>query len=123
MCGTFLRENREIPLTFAADGTADRCGKAIGRTPQMHVNGKSDGSEVPTTRPNNAKGLAAEAVEGRDPTKGNTCEQNASRTQSRVDASSALERVRRAAKTDRTKRFTALLHHVNVDRLREAYFT
>jgi RNA-directed DNA polymerase len=123
MRGTFLRENREIPLTFAADGTADRCGKAIGRTPQMHVNGKSDGSEVPTKRPNNAKGLAAEAVEGRDPTKGNTCEQNASRTQSRVDASSALERVRRAAKTDRTKRFTALLHHVNVDRLREAYFT
>jgi retron-type reverse transcriptase len=44
-------------------------------------------------------------------------------TQSRIDAHSALERVRKAAKADKTKRFTALLHHVNVDRLREAYLT
>jgi hypothetical protein len=44
MCGTFLRENREIPLTPAAGGTAGRSGKAIGRTPEMHVSGKSDGS-------------------------------------------------------------------------------
>jgi len=123
MCGTFLRENREIPLTPAADGTAGRSGKANGRTPEMHVSGKSDGFVLPAKQPNNAKGLAAEVVEGRDPIKGNTDGQNASRTQSRVDANSALERVRKAAKADKTKRFTALLHHVSVDRLREAYLT
>ena len=34
---------------------------------------------------------------------------------------SALDRVRQKARTDKTERFTALLHHVSVDRLREAY--
>lgn len=35
---------------------------------------------------------------------------------------SALDRVRRAARRDRTARFTSLWHHVyDVDRLREAY--
>jgi group II intron reverse transcriptase/maturase len=62
-----------------------------------------------------------EVVEGRSPAKGNTGEQNAPRTQSRTSAPSALDRVREAARTDRKKRFTALLHHVTVDRLRAAY--
>jgi RNA-directed DNA polymerase len=106
----------------AADGSADRSGKANRRTPEMHVHGKSDGSILPAKQPNNVDGVAAEAVEGRDPIKGNTGRQNASRTQSRSDALSALERVRKAAKADKKRRFTALLHHVNVDRLREAYF-
>jgi group II intron reverse transcriptase/maturase len=35
--------------------------------------------------------------------------------------SSDLDRVRQAARKDRDVRFTALLHHVSVDRLREAY--
>jgi RNA-directed DNA polymerase len=106
-----------------ADGAAGRPGKANRRNPGMHVDGKSDGSVVPTKQPNKAEGMAAEAVEGRGPIKGNTSKQNVSRTQSRNDAHSALERVRKAAKADKKKRFTALLHHVDVDRLREAYFT
>ena len=106
-----------------ADGAPDRPGKANRRNPGMHVDGKSDGSVVPTKQPNNAEGTAAEVVEGRDSIKGNTGKQNASRTQSRNDAPSALERVRKAAKADKKKRFTALLHHVDVDRLREAYLT
>ena len=106
-----------------ADGAAGRSGKASCRNPEMHVNGKSDGSVVPAKQPNKVEGVAAEAVEGRGPIKGNTGKQNASRTQSRNDAHSALERVRKAAKADKRKRFTALLHHVDVDRLREAYFT
>lgn len=104
-----------------AGGAADRSGKANRRTPGMHVDGKSDGSVIPAKQPNNIDGLVAEAVEGRDPIKGNTGKQNASRTQSRIDAHSALERVRKAAKADKKRRFTALLHHVSVDRLREAY--
>ena len=35
--------------------------------------------------------------------------------------SSDLDRVRQVARKDRDVRFTALLHHVTVDRLREAY--
>ncbi len=62
-------------------------------------------------------------MEGRDLAKGNSPESNAFRTQRRGDASSALERVRQAARKDRKQRFTALFHHVyDVDRLRAAYF-
>src|ERR1700723_4413337 len=50
-------------------------------------------------------------------------QQNASRTPSREDALSVLERVRQAAKKDKKSRFTALLHHIyDPERLREAYF-
>ena len=53
---------------------------------------------------------------------GNSLERNARRTQSRVSASSALERVSQAAGRDRQQRFTALLHHVyDIERLRAAY--
>jgi RNA-directed DNA polymerase len=83
---------------------------------------KSDGLVVPAKPPNEAGPPVEEGVEGRSLAKGNTVEQNAPRTQSRVGAPSALDRVREAATRDRKKRFTALLHHVTMDRLRTAYF-
>jgi group II intron reverse transcriptase/maturase len=46
----------------------------------------------------------------------------ASRTHSRLDASIALQRVREVARRDRRARFTALLHHVTVDLLREGFY-
>ncbi|MCA1846701.1 MAG: group II intron reverse transcriptase/maturase [Actinobacteria bacterium] len=85
--------------------------------------GKSDSSVVPGKPPNRAEEPAAEAVEGRGLAKGKTLEQNAPRTQGRVGAPSALERIRQAAQRDRQQRFTALLHHVyDEGRLRKAYF-
>jgi RNA-directed DNA polymerase len=90
----------------------------------MNEQGKSDRPAVPEKFPNKAGRPAAEGMEGRGLAKGNLSEQNALRMQSRVSAHSALERVRQAAKKDRTMRFTALLHHVyNPDTLREAYFS
>lgn len=88
----------------------------------MHGRGKSDGPVVPAKPPNKAAPAAAEVVEERGPAKGNTSQQNAPRTQCRTRASSALERVRQAAKRDRTAKFTALLHHVTRERLRAAFF-
>ena len=88
----------------------------------MDGRGKSDGSILPGKPPNKAGRPVAEAVEGRGPAKGNSLERNALRTQGRAGASSALERVRRAAEGNRRQRFTALLHHVyDVERLRTAY--
>src|SRR5262249_54453782 len=69
---------------------------------------------------NDGDAPSAEAVEGRRPTEGNTLPEAASRTQSRLDASIALQRVREVARRDRRARFTALLHHVTVDLLRES---
>jgi group II intron reverse transcriptase/maturase len=63
-------------------------------------------------------------MEGRGLAKGNRPQQNASRTPSRTDAPSALERVRQAAKGDKKLRFTALLHHIySLETLRGAYFS
>ncbi len=88
----------------------------------MDERGKSDSPVVPRKSPNNAGRPAAEAVEGRGLAKGNPIGQNALRTQRRVGASSALDRVREAARGDRRQRFTALLHHVyDVRRLHAAY--
>jgi RNA-directed DNA polymerase len=83
---------------------------------------KSDGLGVPKKLPNNAEQSAAEAMEGSSPAKGNAGQQNAPRTQCRTRAPSALDRVREVARKDKKVRFTALLHHVTLDRLREAFF-
>jgi RNA-directed DNA polymerase len=67
-------------------------------------------------------GSGAESAEPREGTKGNTGEQHTCRTPSRESVSQGLERVREAAKQRKKERFTALLHHVTVDLLKEAYF-
>lgn len=90
----------------------------------MNEHGKSDRPVVPEKSPNKAGTSAAEGMEGRGRAKGNLPQQNASRTPSRTNAPSALERVRQAAKKDRKWRFTALLHHIyNLETLRMAYFS
>src|SRR6266705_5759596 len=89
----------------------------------MNEHGKSDRPVVPAKSPNKAGQPAAEGTEGSGLTKGNLQQQNASRTPSRTDAPSALERVRQAASKDKETRFTSLLHHIyNRATLRKAYF-
>ncbi|HEY7466606.1 MAG TPA: group II intron reverse transcriptase/maturase [Dehalococcoidia bacterium] len=62
-------------------------------------------------------------MEGRRQAKGNAGPQNTSRAQDRQGVPSAWDRIRQAAKTDKGRRFTTLLHHVyNIETLREAYF-
>src|ERR1035441_7965977 len=78
----------------------------------MNERRKSDRPVVPVKSPNKAGQPAAEGMEGRGLTKGNPLEQNASRTQSRIGAPSALERIRQAASKDKEMRFTALFHHI-----------
>ena len=61
-------------------------------------------------------------MEGRGPAKGNT-EPAKRAPDSEPDTARPVrsERVRQAARRDRKAKFTALLHHVTVDRLRDAY--
>jgi hypothetical protein len=95
----------------------------------MNELGKSDRPAVPGKSLNNAGPAVSgqpvtEGAEGRGLAKGNPPQQNASRTPSRNDAPSALERVRQAAKGDKQLRFTALLHHIyHLETLRRAYFS
>ena len=85
----------------------------------MHDRGKSDSPVVPAKPPNNATVVAAEAVEGRGLAKGNTASKTRPGHSAGIDAPSALDRVRRVARQDKDARFTALLHHVGVERLRD----
>ena len=88
----------------------------------MHDRGKSDGPVVPAKPSNNAAGAVAEVVEERGPAEGNAASKTRAGRRAGVDASSALDRVRQIAVRDKEARFTALLHHVDVDRLRAAYW-
>src|SRR6266540_4192581 len=88
----------------------------------MHERGESDSPVVPAKPPNNAAQAGAEAVEGRGLAKGNAASETRPGRRAGLSVSSELERVRRVANEDGEARFTALLHHVSVDRLRAAYW-
>src|SRR5690348_1105303 len=88
----------------------------------MHDPEKSDSAIVAAKPPNKAGPPAAEAVEPRAGAKGNADQQSTHRTQSRMRVTQALNRVRQAAGHRKKERFTALLHHVDADTLRTAFF-
>ncbi len=88
----------------------------------MNDHGKSDGCVVPAKLPNNAGVPVAEVVEGRRPAEGNAASKTRPGLRAGSGAPSALDRVRDRAVQDKGTRFTALLHHVDVDRLRTAYW-
>jgi len=88
----------------------------------MNDRGKSDGPVVPAKLPNKPAVVAgAEVVEGRGPAEGSTASETRPGRSAGQGVSSDLDRVRQLAREDKEVRFTALLHHVSVDRLREAY--
>jgi len=87
----------------------------------MNDRGKSDGPVVPAKPPNKPGLPGAEVVEERGSAEGNTASETRPGHSAGEGASSDLDRVRQAARKDRQARFTALLHHVSVERLREAY--
>ena len=140
MRGNFLHGNRETPRTSAAkDGAADRSEKAKSPASDMHVLGESDDRVVPEQpakeddrsfwslyeRVSAAKVKCERdlaTARGRRSTKGNMDRPAATRTQSRgLLASPGLDRVREVARRDKRAKFTALLHHISVESLRESF--
>lgn len=87
----------------------------------MHDDRKSDGPVLPAKLLNKPALAGAEVVEGRGLPEGNTAGETRPGRSAGQGVSSDLDRVRQVARKDRDVRFTALLHHVTVDRLREAY--
>jgi hypothetical protein len=123
MCGTFKRENREIPRSPVRLITGRAVWETLGRcggTPEMHERGKSDRPVVPANPPKEA--AAAEVGEERGRAKGNTDSKPHPGHSAGQGASHALDRVREVARRDKDARFTALLHHVRLSRLRAAYW-
>ena len=90
----------------------------------MNAEGKSDGSIVPSNPANkDAAEVSAESAEGRLPATRNTLPSNLARTPSRNKRrSSGLHGVREAARQSRDLKFTALLHHINVELLTSSFY-
>jgi hypothetical protein len=87
----------------------------------MNDQRKSDSLVVPMKPPNKVKASTAEVVEGRRLAKRNATSKTHPGPSAGKGAPSALDRVRQVARRDRKAKFTALFHHVNVERLRGAF--
>jgi RNA-directed DNA polymerase len=122
-----LHGNREIPGAPNCHPQLGRSRKARGYNLDMNANGKSDGGVVSVKRANKGAQLdkqgqpPAEFVERRPTAKGNTGQTTATGTQGPKAALNGLSRVREAAKRDSKLQFSNLLHHVDVDLLRQSY--
>ncbi len=129
-----MHENREVPrlpegvgwwpswIDGCWSGLCGSRGERFGGKPSMNDRGKSDGPVVPVKLPNKPAVVAgAEVVEGRGSAKGSTAGQTRPGRSAGQGVSSELDRVRQMARRDKEVRFTALLHHVTIDCLREAY--
>jgi len=87
----------------------------------MNGHEKSDPTVLAMKPTNKAGRPVAEPVERRVGTKGNANQHNTRRAQNRESVSQALDRIRQAARTRKKERFTALLHHVDIDLLHIAF--
>jgi RNA-directed DNA polymerase len=116
-----MDENRGISSAPSAV-CEGRSVKAESRTTDTHVLEKSDCAEVPVNRPNKGGQLPAEVGEGRAQLKENIGQSHMPLTQSGKGMSQGLDGVRKAARERRQERFTALLHHLNIDLLRDSFY-
>jgi len=87
----------------------------------MHGQEKSRPAIVAKKPSNKAEQLAAEEVEGRAGAEGNAVEADRRRALNRGSVSHGLDRVGQTARLRKKERFTALLHHIDVESLREAF--
>jgi len=116
-----MHENRESSWTSWL-AQQDRSAKAINRTADTNVQEQSDCVVVPMNQPNKEGPPSAEVGEGRAQTEENIVPSHMHPTQSGKRMSQGLNGVRQVAKERKQERFTALLHHLTVDLLRDSFF-
>jgi len=117
-----MHENRETSTPTGREERTSPAGVGRSRTSRMNDVEESDRSVVPVSQPNKAEQSAAEVGEGRGRTKENTSQSHTLSTQREAGVSQGLRGVRQAARERKRERFTALLHHLNVDLLRESFY-
>src|SRR5262245_31634255 len=123
-----MHENRELSSTCWVT-SRDRSAKAINRTADVHVQEKSDCAVVPLNRPQKqgqpsaqAGEGGAQAGEGRAQTGENIVQSHMPPKQSGIHMSQGLSGVRQAESVRKRERFTALLHHVTINLLRDSFY-
>jgi RNA-directed DNA polymerase len=117
-----MHENRETSGVLRSGQDRGRPEKAQSHNAGMNAPEESDRGIVPVNQPNNEDLSSAEVGEGRTRTKENIDQSNTSPTQSGEHVSQGLSGVRQAAKERKQERFTALLHHLSVDLLRDSFY-
>src|SRR6266403_6390224 len=118
-----MHENRETSEMLAARERCRTAGKGHGHTTRMHVSEESDSGILPMNHSNKDGKPLAESEEGRPLIKENTRQPNTYPTQSEKRVSQGLAGVRKAARENKKMKFTALLHHLTVDLLRESFYS
>jgi RNA-directed DNA polymerase len=117
-----MHEKRETSRTSRTNQERDRSAKVISHNADTHALEESDCAVVPMNRSNKGEQFSTEAGEGRARTKENIAQSNTSPAQSGERVSQGLNGVRQAAKVRQQERFTALLHHLSVDLLRDSFY-
>ena len=101
-------------------GTGGR--RRMSRKTNMHAGEESDGGVVPMKRSNKEGQPTAESLEGRPATKENIEQPHTRPTQSDQRCPRGWRVCEEAARKGEQGRFTALLHHLTIDLLRESFY-
>jgi RNA-directed DNA polymerase len=118
-----MYENRETSEASAVTGDCRSTSEGSGHNARVHAYEESDSGIVPMNHSNKDGQLSEESEEGRPLIKKNACQARMSPTQSGSCMSQGLARVRQAARKNRKAKFTALLHHLTIDLLRESFYS
>jgi len=117
-----MHENRETSEMPEEKLVVRPAGEGVSRTSRVHISEESDSGIVPMNHSNKDGQPLAESEEGRTLIKENTHQLSTHSTQSEVRVSQGLAGVRKAARERKELKFTALLHHLTVDLLRDSFY-
>jgi RNA-directed DNA polymerase len=118
-----MHENRETSETPAAQPGRRSAGEGLSHKARAYVCEESHNGIVPMNHSNKDGKWSAESGEGRPMIKENAGQPNTYPTQSGKGVSQGLAGVRKAARENKEMKFTALLHHLTVDLLRESFYS
>jgi RNA-directed DNA polymerase len=118
-----MHENRETSAAPVVKPGNRSVGEGNSRTARTYASEESHGGIVPMNHSNKDGKPLAESGEGRPPIKENVRQPNTNPTQSGKSVSQGLPGVRKAAREHKEMKFTALLHHLTVDLLRESFYS
>src|ERR1700693_4702535 len=118
-----MHENRETSETPTAQPGRRSAGEGQSHKAHVYVYEESHSGIVPMNHSNKDGTSPAESGEGRPLIKENARQPNTYSTQSGKGVSQGLADVRKAARDNKEMKFTALLHHLTVDLLRESFYS
>src|SRR5438445_12271101 len=119
----FMHENRETSRTHGRKPSRTPAGEGKNHTARKYAPEESHSGIVTMNQSNKDRKPSAENEEERPLIKENAGQPNTHPTQSEKRVSQRLAGVRKVARDNKEMKFTALLHHLTVDLLRESFYS